>query len=136
MTAQKINSKTVKIVNGNLQIDAYLAQPVGEGKFPGIVVFQEIFGVNEHIRDITDRIAKQGYVAIAPALYQRTAPGFEIGYTEADVALGRSYKVQTTATELLGDTQAAIDHLKNMPNTTDATGTIGFCFGGHVAYLA
>ncbi|MDY6936699.1 MAG: dienelactone hydrolase family protein, partial [Cyanobacteriota bacterium] len=71
-----------------------------------------------------------------PALYQRTAPGFEIGYTEADVALGRSYKVQTTATELLGDTQGAIDYLKNMPNTTDAIGTIGFCFGGHVAYLA
>ena len=136
MTVLEINSERVQLVNGDLQIDAYLAQPIGEGPFPGIVVFQEIFGVNAHIRDITDRIAGQGYVAIAPALYQRTAPDFEIGYTEADVALGRSYKVQTKATELLGDTQAAIDYLKALPNTTDAIGTIGFCFGGHVAYLA
>lgn len=135
MTALEFSSENVKIVNGNLQIDAYLAQPVGDGTFPGIVVFQEIFGVNAHIRDITERIAQQGYVAIAPALYQRTAPGFEIGYTDDDVKLGRSYKVQTQATELLGDTQAAIDYLKGLPNTTSAIGTIGFCFGGHVAYL-
>ncbi|MBE9042406.1 dienelactone hydrolase family protein [Oscillatoriales cyanobacterium LEGE 11467] len=135
MTLLEFRSKNVEIVNGNLQIDAYLAQPVGDGKFPGIVVFQEIFGVNAHIREIVDRIAQQGYVAIAPALYQRTAPGFETGYTDADFKLGRSYKAQTKASELRSDTQAAIDYLKAMPNTTSAIGTIGFCFGGHVAYL-
>jgi carboxymethylenebutenolidase len=110
--------------------------PVGEKSFPGVVVIQEIFGVNEHIRDVTERIAKEGYVAIAPAIYQRQAPGFETGYTPEDVQIGRRYKEQTQATELLSDIQTAIDYLKGLPNVKPALGCIGFCFGGHVAYLA
>jgi carboxymethylenebutenolidase len=131
-----IRTERVQVPNGDLLIDAYLAQPEKEGTFPAIVVFQEIFGVNAHIRDVTERIAQQGYVAIAPALYQRLAPGFEVGYTEEDIKLGRAYKVQTTASQLLGDTQAAIDYLKILPSVRPSFGSIGFCFGGHVAYLA
>jgi carboxymethylenebutenolidase len=100
-------------------------------------VIQEIFGVNAHIRDVTERFARAGYVAIAPAIYQRLAPDFEAGYTEADVKQGRVYKEQTKAKELLGDIQAAIEHLKSLPTVkSGAIGCIGFCFGGHVAYLA
>lgn len=135
MTEFAIKTDRVQIPNGDLPIDAYLAQPEGEGTFGAVVVFQEIFGVNAHIREVTERIAKQGYMAIAPALYQRLAPGFEVGYTDADVVLGREYKVQTQASELLSDTQATIDYLKTLPSVRPQFGTIGFCFGGHVAYL-
>jgi carboxymethylenebutenolidase len=126
----------VKVRNGDLEIDAYLAEPQGTGPFPAVVVVQEIFGVNAHIRDVTERFAKLGYVAIAPALYQRLAPGFETGYTAEDVKLGRVYKEQTKAEELLGDVQAAIDFLKMLPSVKkEGFGSIGFCFGGHVTYL-
>jgi carboxymethylenebutenolidase len=132
-----ISSSTVQIYNGDLAIEAHLAVPQTEGVFPGIIVIQEIFGVNSHIREITNRLAEEGYVAIAPAIYQRQAPGFEVGYSEADVAIGRQYKQQTKATELLSDLQAAIDYLYSLPQVKpDGVGSIGFCFGGHVVYLA
>ncbi|MBD2203914.1 dienelactone hydrolase family protein [Calothrix sp. FACHB-1219] len=137
MTEQAIDTTTVQISQDNLSIVAYLAQPQASGSYPAIVVLQEIFGVNEHIRDVTERIAKEGYVAIAPALFQRQAPGFETGYTSEDIEIGRGYAMQTKASELLGDIQAAIDYLKTLPNVKkDSFGCIGFCFGGHVAYLA
>lgn len=132
-----INTAHVQVPNHDLQIAAYLAQPQGDGPYPAVVVIQEIFGVNSHIRDVTERFARSGYVAIAPAIYQRLAPGFEAGYTAKDVELGRRYKNQTKADELLSDLQATIDYLKTLPNTkTGSIGCIGFCFGGHVAYLA
>ncbi|TAE60159.1 MAG: dienelactone hydrolase family protein [Nostocales cyanobacterium] len=139
MTERAIDTTKVKIPHPNqdLQIDAYIAQPTEPGNYPGIVVLQEIFGVNVHIRDVTERIAKLGYVAIAPALFQRQAPGFETGYTPEDIEIGRKYAwSQTTAQELLSDIQAAINHLKTLANVKKSFGCIGFCFGGHVAYLA
>jgi len=138
MTEPVINTSTIQVPAGNLQIDAYLAKPTSPGSYPGIIVLQEIFGVNVHIREVTERIAQQGYVVIAPALFQRQAPGFETGYTPEDVEIGRKYAwLQTTASELLSDIQAAINYLKTLPQVKkDGFGCIGFCFGGHVAYLA
>ncbi|WP_421658781.1 dienelactone hydrolase family protein [Leptothermofonsia sp. ETS-13] len=133
----EIQAGWVKVPNGALQIDSYLAEPKGEGVFPAVIVIQEIFGVNSHIRDVTERIAKEGYVAIAPAIYQRTAPGFEVGYSQEETILGRKYKDLTKADELLSDIQAAITYLQAKPNVNEnAIGSIGFCFGGHVVYLA
>ena len=127
----------VQVQNQNLAIDAYLAKPEAAGTYPAVVVIQEIFGVNEHIRDICDRLAKEGYIAIAPAIYQRQAPGFEVGYDDEAVKQGREYKVETKATELLSDIQATIDYLYTLPEVKpEGVGTIGFCFGGHVVYLA
>lgn len=118
-------------------IDAYWSRPAAAGRYPVVVVVQEIFGVNEHIRDVCDRLAREGYFAIAPALYQRLAPGFETGYTPEDVKIGRDYKERTRADELLGDIQAAIAWAQQQPETQPGkVGCIGFCFGGHVAYLA
>jgi len=132
----EIRTERVQIPNADLLIDAYLAEPIGAGKFPAIIVVQEIFGVNVHIRDVTERLAKEGYVAIAPAIYQRQAPGFETEYTPEGIQLGRSYKDQTTAKEILSDIQATIDYLQQLPNVQgDAIGSIGFCFGGHIVYL-
>ncbi|HEY9602040.1 MAG TPA: dienelactone hydrolase family protein [Allocoleopsis sp.] len=137
MSSREIRTDSVKIANNSLEIQAYLAMPVAEEPLPGVVVLQEIFGVNEHIRDVTRRLAQEGYIAIAPALYQRQAPDFETGYTAEDIAIGRQYKDKTTADELLSDIQSAIDYLINhTPTKADAIGCIGFCFGGHVAYLA
>ncbi|MDZ8104510.1 MAG: dienelactone hydrolase family protein [Nostoc sp. DedQUE12a] len=138
MTEQVISTTTVKLLQDNIQVSAYLAQPEEFGSYPGIVVLQEIFGVNVHIREVTERIAKLGYVAIAPALFERIAPGFETGYTPEDIQIGRKYAwEQTQASELLSDIQLAIDYLKSLPKVKkDDFGCIGFCFGGHVAYLA
>ncbi|MDZ8053818.1 MAG: dienelactone hydrolase family protein [Aulosira sp. ZfuVER01] len=137
MTSTEIRTTQVKVPNGDLQIDAYLAEPAKEGRFPAVIVIQEIFGVNIHIREVAEKFAKEGYVAIAPALYQRTAPGFEAQYTPEDIQRGRSYKEKTTAKEILSDIQAAINYLRTLPNVQkDAIGSIGFCFGGHVVYLA
>ncbi len=137
MVNREIQTDSVKILNDTLEIAAYLAKPVGKGPFPGVVVLQEIFGVNDHIRDVTRRLAQEGYVAIAPALYQRQAPGFETGYTAEDIKIGKQYKEETKAEELLSDIQATINYLiAQTPATANAIGCIGFCFGGHVAYLA
>lgn len=137
MADLEIRTANVKVPNGDLEISSYLAQPVGAGPFPAIIVIQEIFGVNTHIREVTEKIAQEGYVAIAPAIYQRQAPGFEVGYSEEDLKLGRKYKEQTKASELLSDIQATINYLKKLPTVTgDKFGCTGFCFGGHVTYLA
>ena len=145
-----IRTRHIHVRNGDLAIAAYLAEPLGTqssegsvssvsevGTFPSVIVIQEIFGVNSHIREVTDRFARAGYVAIAPAIYQRLAPGFEAGYTADAIKLGRQYKDLTKRDELLSDIQAAIDYLKTLPSVKpDRVGCIGFCFGGHVAYLA
>lgn len=131
-----ITTRSVQIPSSDIAIDAYLALPEAPGPHPAVIVFQEIFGVNSHIRNVTERFAHEGYVAIAPALYQRQSPGFETGYTAADIEVGCKYKDATTAAHLLVDTQATIYYLSQLPDVNpQAIGTIGFCFGGHVAYL-
>lgn len=137
MAIADIKAQTVTLPNSDIGLQAYLAQPTNGKTYPGIIVVQEIFGVNDHIKDITERIAKEGYIAIAPAIYQRQAPGFAVGYSDEEVTEGRKHKVQTKASELLADIQAAIDYLYKLPNIkTEGVGTVGFCFGGHVVYLA
>jgi carboxymethylenebutenolidase len=132
-----IRTSWVTVQSGAVAVEAYLAEPLEAGIFPGIIVIQEIFGVNSHIQAVTDRIAKAGYVAIAPAIFQRTAPGLNLGYTTEDTVIGRTHKDQTTASNLLADVQAAIAFLQGKSNVRpDQFGAIGFCFGGHVVYLA
>ncbi|MDY6900501.1 MAG: dienelactone hydrolase family protein [Cyanobacteriota bacterium] len=140
----EINTSQVQIANNDLLIDAYLAQPEGNDKKGAVIVFQEIFGVNNNIRDITELIAKQGYIAIAPALYQRVAPGFEFGFSQEDAGfsqeayrLGLEYYQQVKYQEIFSDIKATIAYLKSLSNVkSDSIGCIGFCFGGHVAYMA
>ncbi|MBW4521777.1 MAG: dienelactone hydrolase family protein [Scytolyngbya sp. HA4215-MV1] len=137
MASFEIRTAHVQVANGDLRLDAYLAEPLGATLFPAVIVIQEIFGVNIHIRDVTERFAKAGYVAIAPAIFQRTAPGFEVGYSEAELLVGRQHKEQTKAAELLSDIHATIAYLKTLSTVKgNGFGCIGFCFGGHVAYLA
>ncbi|WP_017300424.1 dienelactone hydrolase family protein [Nodosilinea nodulosa] len=132
-----VRTETIAIPSGDTEILAYLAEPSRPGRFGAVVVIQEVFGVNSHIREVAERLAGAGYVAIAPHIYHRQAPGFEAGYTQADLELGRRYKQGTRAEELLADVQGAIAYLYGKANVIpEGVGCIGFCFGGHVAYLA
>jgi carboxymethylenebutenolidase len=127
----------VTVPNEGVSIASYLAVPSGPGPFPGVLVLQEIFGVNAHVRETAERLAKEGFLALAPALFQRTAPGLDIGYEAGDVLLGRSHKDKTAAAQLLSDLGAGLAYLSRRPDCKkDRFGAIGFCFGGHVAFLA
>lgn len=137
MTGDTITTSTESISHHTGSISAYLATPSRPGEYPVILVFQEIFGVNEHIRHVTKRIAAEGFIAIAPHLFQRTAPNFAIGYSPAEIMEGRLHKEQTTGAQLISDIQATIRYAHTLPFVNPkAVGCIGFCFGGHVAYLA
>lgn len=132
-----VRTTTLSITSGDLEIPAYLAEPASDSVLGGVVVLQEVFGVNSHIRDVTERLAREGYRAIAPHLFHRQAPHFEVGYTEVGLTLGRTYKMGTRAEDLLRDVQAAIDTLLAKDTVRPGgVGCLGFCFGGHVAYLA
>ena len=97
-----------------------------------IVVIQEIFGVNSHIRNICDRLANEGYVALAPAIFDRIEPDFQSGYSPDEVAVARKFVAAPDWPAMLRDTQAAIDAVKN----AGPVGIIGFCLGGSIAYAA
>ncbi|MBI5323292.1 dienelactone hydrolase family protein [Bradyrhizobium sp.] len=110
---------------------AYRADPKGAPK-GAIVVIQEIFGVNHHIRSVCDRLAAEGYVAIAPSIFDRTQPNFQCGYTPDEIANARKFIANPDWPAMLRDTQAAIDAVKNV----GAVGIVGFCLGGSIAYAA
>ena len=113
--------------------DAYRADP--DGKPHGaVVVIQEIFGVNVHIRDLVERWAAVGYTAIAPALYDRIEPGFETGYGEEDIQKGRALKEKANAD--LDAVMADVEAARKAVETAGRVGIVGFCWGGFVSYLA
>jgi carboxymethylenebutenolidase len=109
----------------------YRADPAGAPK-GAIVVIQEIFGVNHHIRAVCDRIAGEGYVAIAPAIFDRVEPNFQSGYSPEEIEVARKFVANPDWAAMLLDTQAAIDAVKG----TGPVGIIGFCLGGSIAYAA
>jgi carboxymethylenebutenolidase len=115
----------------NFQLGAYRAAPAGPSK-GAIVVIQEIFGVNHHIRHVCDRLAAEGYVAIAPAIFDRTQPNFQCGYSPDDIAEARKFIANPDWAAMLRDTEAAIDAVKS----EGPVGIIGFCLGGSIAYAA
>jgi carboxymethylenebutenolidase len=112
-------------------LGAYRADPSGTPK-GGMVVVQEIFGVNHHIRAVCDRLAALGYVAIAPAVFDRFVRDFECGYTPDEIANARSYLSNLNWDHMMADISAAVDNLKG----SGPLGIIGFCMGGTAAFLA
>lgn len=110
---------------------AYRADPAGKPK-GGLVVVQEIFGVNQHIRAVCDRLAALGYVAVAPAVFDRFVRNFETGYTPDEIAHARSYLGNLNWDNMVKDMEAATGDLKG----AGPTGVIGFCMGGTAAFLA
>jgi carboxymethylenebutenolidase len=113
------------------ELGAYRTTPAGTPK-GAVVVIQEIFGVNHHIRAVCDRFAVQGYVAVAPSIFDRTERNFQSGYSPEEVAIARKFVASPDWPAMLLDTQAAIDSVKDV----GPVGIIGFCLGGSVAYAA
>jgi carboxymethylenebutenolidase len=113
-------------------LGAYRADPAGKAR-GGVVVIQEIFGLNHHIRAVCDRLAAAGYAAVAPALFDRFAKDFQSGYSADEVAKARELAMKNRDwAKILLDTQAAFDAAK----PAGPTAIVGFCMGGSVAFLA
>jgi len=114
-----------------VMIDAYKAAPAGAPR-GGIVVLQEIFGVNHHIRNVADRYAADGYLAIAPALYDRVNPGVELDYVQKDIEEGLAIRAKTNIEETLADIAAAVA----AAHAAGKVGLVGYCWGGALAYVS
>jgi carboxymethylenebutenolidase len=113
------------------EFQTWLAAPPGRPR-AAILVVQEIFGVNSHIRAVTDGYAAAGYVAIAPALFDRVRRGIELGYSAADMQEGQGYVKQLQRGQTLADLSAAIAVVKH----AGRVGVVGYCWGGTIAYVA
>jgi carboxymethylenebutenolidase len=130
-----ITSKTVSITAADGGVfNAYLALPEG-GPGPALVLLQEIFGVNRHLRELADRYAEEGYVTIAPDLFWRLQPGVELGYSEADVKAAFDFYGRFDPDQAIKDVADTIRALRAMPECNGKVGAIGFCLGGMLAYL-
>ena len=114
------------------KLAAYRATPPGTPR-GALVVVQEIFGVNAHIRRVCDGFAADGYVALAPALFDRVEPGYETGYGQEDIERGRNVRQKLGWDLMVTDTRAAIEALKK---TGLKVGVVGYCMGGSMAWLA
>lgn len=114
----------------------YLARPAGPGPHPGIVVIQEIFGVNHVMRELCDGFAAQGYVALCPDLFWRQEPGIQIT-DKTDEEWARAFELYKGFSETKGveDLIATLDHLRGVEGCSGRVGTIGYCLGGKLAYL-
>ncbi len=129
---EAIQGETIELTAADgHRLGAYLARPVGAPK-AGLVVVQEIFGINRHIRAVTEGFAADGYLAIAPALFDRREHGLELGYEAEDVARGRELKAATSWEEAAQDVGAAIEAAAE----AGPVGVVGYCWGGSIAWLA
>jgi len=113
------------------KLGAYRAEPAGKPK-GGLVVIQEIFGVNSHIKSVADGFAADGYLAIAPAMFDRVEKNFDVGYKPEDMARGRDVRAKVPNDAALKDTEAAI----KAASGAGKVGIVGYCWGGTIAWLA
>ncbi len=115
------------------EFNAWLcAPPKGAGARGALVIAQEIFGVNRHIRRVADDYASQGYVTIAPCLYDRVRRGIELGYSAKEVQEGRGYRLQIPKEKTLLDLSASI----NVVRHAGRVGVVGYCWGGTLAWIS
>ena len=114
-------------------LDAYLKSAPASKM--GVVVIQEIFGVNHYIRATADRFATEGFTALAPALFDRVRKNVELGYDEEGFTEGRKLAYSIAPDKVLADIDAAISYLKNVAGC-ERVGVVGYCFGGSYAWLS
>ena len=136
MSQAAIVKEKVKLaVADGTQMAAYVARPEQGGPHPGLLVFQEAFGVNHHIRSVSERFAAEGYVVIAPELFHRTAPGFEGSYTDFPAVMPHLQAMTTETAEM--DIGSAHEWLRsNAQVKPNEISSVGFCMGGRVSFLA
>jgi carboxymethylenebutenolidase len=113
----------------------YLALPPA-GRGPGLLLFQEIFGVNEHIRAVAEQYALDGFVVLAPDVFWRQAPRVELGYEGADRARAIDLMKAYAGPDALADIAAGVAALRSRPEVDGKIGSFGYCLGGRLAYLA
>jgi carboxymethylenebutenolidase len=118
-------------VSDGSSMRAYVAAPTG-GSAAGLIVFQEAFGVNAHIRDVAERFAREGYLAIAPELFHRTGPGFEGRYDDFTTVMAHMRPMTTEGME--ADIRATHEWLRSQ--NVNAIAAVGYCMGGRAAFLA
>src|SRR6266568_4218902 len=123
---------SVRVGDGT-EMRVYVARP-SSGKGPAILVFQEAYGVNAHIQDVTQRFAKLGYLAAAPELFHRTAPGFDGNYS--DFSSAQPHMKAMTNEGLEADIRATFELLQSDIACNGRFASVGFCMGGRVSYLA
>jgi carboxymethylenebutenolidase len=121
--------------NDGASFSGYLSTPRG-GKGPGIVLCQEIFGVNPYIQSVADYYAEEGYVVLAPDLFWRINPGIQLGYTEKDFERAFQLFGQFDTDQGMNDISASVKTLRSRPEVVGKVGALGFCLGGRLAYLA
>jgi carboxymethylenebutenolidase len=130
-----VQTEMVEVPATGGTMPAFVARPKDGGPAPAVLVIQEAFGLNAHIKDVARRIAAEGYVALAPDLYWRGGKGRAVGYDElpAAIALMQSLKDD----DVVADLRSAVAHLEKQPFVrADRIGITGFCMGGRVSYLA
>jgi carboxymethylenebutenolidase len=113
------------------ELSAYMAKPAGTPK-GGLVVVQEIFGINSHIKRVADGFAADGFLAIAPALFDRIEPGLALGYSQDEIQQGIALKGKSSAENALRDIDAARDAVRS----AGRVGVIGYCWGGFLSWLS
>jgi carboxymethylenebutenolidase len=129
---RKIMGKTLSLAaSDSHKLSAYRADPKGKPR-GGLVVIQEIFGVNSHIRELCDGFAADGYAALAPALFDRIRPGIELGYEAKDITEGRELRAKLSWDDTFKDVAAAIKAVAD----AGKVGIVGYCYGGSVAWRA
>jgi carboxymethylenebutenolidase len=121
--------------NDGGRYDAYLALPPA-GRGPGLLLLQEIFGVNRHIRAVAEQYALDGFVVLAPDVFWREAPRVELGYVGADRERATQLLAGADRGRLAGDLATSVAALRARPECTGRVGAFGYCMGGRLAYLA
>lgn len=129
-----IGSMTTLHTADGKSIGAYVAKPAGAPR-AALLVLQEIFGVNRHMKAVTDGFAASGLLSLAPALFDRVKPGVELGYQADDVAAGRDLRAGTTLDGTLADMEAGIAELRRLAPGVKI-GVIGYCWGGSLAFMS
>lgn len=123
-------------VQGESSMEAYLARPSAQGCYPAVIVGMELFGVTSHIRNVADRVAELGYLAIAPEFYHRVEAGVDLPYDQAGRTRGFDLLHQLSREDALRDVGSTMEFLEQRPDFCGKIGFLGFSVGGHIAYLA
>jgi carboxymethylenebutenolidase len=130
-----MNGRTTSIAaNDGGNFDAYLTLPK-RTQAPGVLIIQEIFGVNDHIREVVDEYADAGYLALAPDMFWRIEPNVQLGYSAEEVQKARAYRPKFNLDLGVRDIEAAIRAIRAMPECDGKLAVVGYCFGGLMAYL-
>jgi carboxymethylenebutenolidase len=130
-----VTSRWIDIPTDGGTFQGYLSLPKG-GKGPGVVIIQEIFGVNSHIRSVADRYASAGYVAVAPDIFWRVEPRVELGYYGADREKAMEIYGGLDLAYAVADVIAAAAMMRALPEVTGKVAAVGYCLGGQLAFLS